>query len=166
MKESSLYLNFFKRNLLWFILFPVIGLSAAYILLGNVPILYQYSSLYELVYDQSNVQVKISEADEAVTLLRSTNLHSELRVPSAVTIFKPGPLSINLETSSVDQNLAEKDLQTLSQYLQSHYQVKKIGDNSLSQAYPPLLKYLLLGLAGGFVLAFIFSLAREYFRNF
>lgn len=167
MKESQLYINFFRRNLLIILTPIIVFLGLAFYYLQSLPQTFQYGQLFELNYTDQNASMKISQADEVVTLLRSRGLQSQLGVqPFALTIYKPGPVAIKVVSSSETSLASQKDISLVSSYLKQNYDLKEIGQLEFSQIYPNYLLVYLKALGVGVLVGLLVSLTKEYFQKF
>lgn len=119
-------------------------------------------------YSQTDVQQKIALTDEAVSVIRSANVESELGFAGKtyLSAFKPGPLLISLTVNSDNQTLVQTMLNKSSDYLRSHYQLTELGQDVITVKSPNLFLGTGMGLVVGFLFATLISLMREYFRNF
>lgn len=119
-------------------------------------------------YNQEDVAQKISLTDEAVSVIRSENVNSQLGVSGNTTlsIFKPGPLLISLSISSTDRLSTQTVLNKSSDYLVSHYPAIIMGQDIFSIRKHNLLLGVGGGLTVGFLLGILISLIRGYFKNF
>lgn len=168
MKESRLYLKFFKDNLL-IILLPAL-------LLGVVSLFYQLSKpedykatrLFEVIYNLENVSEKIALTDQAVAMTRSLNLTRALDVGdnTQVVVFKPSPLSIQIEARSVGEAESVEAVNKLSIFLSQNYHVKELGQAMVLKEDKSLSFPTLLGFFAGMLAGLIFSLIRAYFKNY
>ncbi len=167
-KESKLFLDFFRRNLLLIVL-PVLIFTLVGVLFQlSKPTIYSQNAKYEMVYEVENIQNRISITDQAVSTIRSLNLQKSLELNSSteLVVFKSGPLLIDLTVNSKSVDQTSQDFNKVSNYLVDNYQVKEVGLEVPSQNrdISPLLIFIALfsGLSVGVVL----SLAREYLRNY
>lgn len=124
--------------------------------------------MFQVSYNQVDVQQNISLADEAVSVIRSANVESELGFTgkTSLSAFKPGPLLISLTVNSDNQMSVQTMLNKSSDYLRAHYQLTELGQDVITVKNPNLLLGIGAGLIVGFLLASLISLLREYFRNF
>ncbi|MBI4040161.1 hypothetical protein HY389_02295 [Candidatus Daviesbacteria bacterium] len=168
MRESRLYLSFLKDNL-WLIFIPsvVVGLGAYAYQLKQPP-KFHTSQLLQMDYNDKNIQDRIVLTDEAVTQIRSANLQGQLKVGTGerVNLFKPGPLSINLEviSGSKDRNLA--DISQINQFASAKFPLKTVGETVTIITKTPEVIFGLVGTTLGFALGILISLIRTYWRKF
>lgn len=165
MKESRLYLDFLKRNILIFVLF--IGLS----LLIN---LYQYiqtkpqfkvSQSFRTEYSPENINNASAITDQAVTELRIQN-YSNFFPGSSVSIYKSGPFVISVDSISESQELSFRLLSREVEYLRSNFSVSEINPPQITREEPVVLKYLVAGLVLGGVAALTLALVKDYFKYY
>src|SRR5688572_3649811 len=107
MRESRLFLNFFKNNILILVIAVIIGLGSGYLWNSQKPTIYTHHTLLELNYPDYKMEDRIILADEIVVKLRSENLERTLGLnPNQTTkIFKPAPYAIKVEVTSKENNL-------------------------------------------------------------
>jgi hypothetical protein len=167
MKESQAYLNFLKRNTLFLLLPIVLSLAAGSYYLFHKPVLYQAAEFFELEYNQSNLTSKTIEADELVATLRSPSLQETL-IPSNthLTIFKPGPVAIQVEIQGSSQMAVLTSLEKVKGYLDSKNVLIDVGTTELKNIYPNYLLYFFAFLTTGLSIGLLLSLIREYFANY
>jgi hypothetical protein len=134
--------------------------------LQSVPLKSQASRLFEFNYNQTNIPSKINETDQAVTLLRSNNLAAQLNINSQISIYKPGPLSLVIQTESPHYSSAQNSLNKLADYLVTNFDVKEVGVETTKLIYPNYLLYYLSAFSLGVLLSLIISLVREYFAKY
>ncbi len=165
MKESRIYLDFLKRNILIFVL--LIGLS----LLIN---LYQYaqtkpqfkvSQSFRMEYSSENISNASAITDQAVTELRVQN-YSNFFPGSSASIYKSGPFVINIDSISESQELSFRLLSREAEYLRSNFSVSEINAPQITREEPMVLKYLVTGLVLGGLAALTLALIKDYFKYY
>lgn len=166
MRESRLYLNFLKNNLLVLIVLSVTGASIGWFYQLRQPTNIERSSLWEMNYNQTNVVDRIALADQAVTLMRSAQLSNKLQIEADLTAFKPGPLALTLTASSISLDQSQVALGRAEEYLKSHYPVSEVGQATTVTKPPNLMLGLSFGLMVGLTVGLIISLARAYFSYY
>lgn len=167
MRESRIYLNFFRRNLVIIITPAVLGTIIAYFYVMQLPKMYVITRLYEMSYDKSNIAAQIALSDEAITEIRAANIQQSIGISpgTELIVYKPAPLSVYLILQSVNLSL-EGDLQKVDDYLVKKFPVKKIGVDITSEKKLNYLVFFLEGSLGGFLAGILISLIREYFWNY
>lgn len=167
MRESRIYLNFFRRNLIIIFTPAVLGFVIAYLYISQLPNVNVVTRLYEMSYEKNNISDSIALTDEAITEIRSGNIQKSIGIDpkTQMIIYKPGPLSINLSIQSENLNLGP-DLQKADNYLSNKFSVKKIGMDIKTIKEPNYFIYFLTGSLGGFLAGILTSLLREYFKNY
>lgn len=167
MRESRIYLNFFKRNLVIIFTPLILGVVFAYFYMVGLPNMYVLTRLYEISYNKSNITAQIALSDEAITEVRSANIQQSIGINSGtgMTIYKPAPLSIYLILQSKNSNLSN-DLQKADNYLTNKFPLKKVGIDISTIKKPNYPIYFLEGGIGGFLIGIFISLMQEYFRNY
>jgi len=167
-KESATYLGFFKENTL-LILIPAftVSLSAYFYQLQQPPIFHK-SILMEMEYNQEDVLKKITLADEAVTLLRTSQVQQELGISKdlKVTTVKNGPLAINLDVSGRDEAKINTDLDKLAIYSKERFPLKNVGVSVESIKKTSEFIYATGGLMAGLLIGIFFSLIKTYFKKY
>lgn len=166
-KESLLYINFFRNNLLIFLISTFFSLSIGIYLFLTQQSIYGVSILLETNYELNNVSEKIALTDQIVTNIRASNVQQDLNLSDKVNlvVFKPSPLSIKIELISNNQTILKKELEKITNFINSNYQVKGLGKEIFfkePRSYLPI--FILLSL--GFLVGLFFSLIREYLRRF
>lgn len=167
MKESKLFLNFFKENILLLVLPAMFFGVAGYFYQQSKPSTYKIGQLFEANYSILEVPAKVALMDEAVTLIRSSNLQAELGIKNAkVAVFKPGPLAIKIEAESQDREVLKSNLNKAEGYLVKNFDVKRVGIIDEQEIKPNLFLGGLAGLSAGFLLGFVVALTISYFKKF
>lgn len=168
MKESKLYLSFFKENLLLIVSPTLVLLLFSLYKAYYLPQIHIYHSLYEIKSGDVNFNRKIAEADQAVTLLRSENIKKSLNISEDVKVqaFRPAPLLIKLELRSAQMTILGDENLKYEPFLFNRYKAGKIGESYYSQELKPFLIYAVFGAGVGFLLGFFISLLKTYFRKF
>lgn len=168
MKESKLYLSFFKKHLLFFIVPALIGVFIGVYYQSRKPVIYTKTQLLEITQDAGSVNDRIAIADQAVTLSRSENVKEFLGVdPRAnVVIFKPSPFSISVSVSSSDQSLLQSNLNKEVGYLTVKFPTANVGNSVLSETRPNLLVAGAVGGIVGLFLGLLLSLIESYLKNY
>lgn len=167
MRESRMYLRFF-RKWLWVIgVFGILGLLGGYYMVNGMPELWLVRSEYEFSYTQETSDAVSKQADEAVSLLRSQELQNSLGIQTnETTIYKNGPFVLKIETSARDANRSAVMNSVISNYLLKNYSVHQIGQLVTQKEEKPVIRYLLFFAGLGIGLGLIISLIISYFKNF
>jgi hypothetical protein len=166
MKESKLYINFFKKNLL-LILIPTLTL----------PLFVHYGTGYytKLVSIERILEVKSSTnntgegnalADQAVKLLRSENIYKQLNLSSEISVYKYAPAILKLEVSGQSSDQVKKDLSLINELLNSRYTISPLGEDIEDGYHVGAYVFPLLSIGTGFLLGVVLSLIKEYFKFF
>ncbi len=167
-KESQLYLQFFKQNKMTLLAPIILGASLGFVYSQNLPVRYQHSVLLEMEYSSTDIPQKSLLTDEAVTLLRSVHITEELSIEKSplVRIYKPGPVSLVIET--VDSNLPRglKNNEVLSKYAVEHFPVHQKGTLVKTVVNRPLFLFTIVAAGIGALLGILISLLKTYLRNF
>lgn len=163
MKESRLYLAFIKRNILLLLLPALLGLIVSMYFFAQVKTLTKVTQTFKMAYTLDNIDIILALTDQAVSELRTLQTDE----PETVSrIYKSSPLSITVEETSVNSEIAYEQLINRTAYLNSNFQVIELTKPQVSQIEPGFSKYFIAGLAGGFLLGLIITLIREYFKNY
>lgn len=167
MKESALYISFFKKNFL-LIIIPALLLPAVLLISKSEELkTFTESRLYEIKNPNGNSLFEADPlADQAVKVLRSGSLQKDLNLHSKVTVYKYAPAVISLGVSSKDQSEAKEDLQALGKYMSGKYQISQIGADvskgEVVNSFYAVIFFFTAGAIGGLIVSLIFS----YFKNF
>lgn len=168
MRESRLFLNFFKNNF-WLILTPtlILGLAGFYYQFSQ-PRQYQAGELLEMDYSDQNIPERIALTDQAVSLSRSEaiKLSKGISPFTKVEVFKSGPLAIQILVTGADPQRIDADLKKLDSFLDQKFPLKKIGVSTFNSARANFTLGALTGLGGGFLLGTLTSLIKEYFKSY
>lgn len=167
MRESRLYLNFFKKNLLVFALFGLTSLGIGFAYQTRQPVQVELTSLWQMDYDQTNVSERIALTDQAVTLVRSANLKSSISSPDVkIAVYKPGPLAIEIKTTGQVERVVAEVHRQFADYLISHFPVKQIGQEVVAYQQPQLVLGASLGLMVGLGIGLLISLIKTYLEKY
>lgn len=168
MRESKIYLNFFKRNK-WLILTPAFLLSLTFFSYQTVqqPRVHQ-SLLLEMEYNQENIQQRTVLLDEAVTLIRSAHLQNLLGLSGGneLVIFKQGPLVVNIDVGGKNTELVKSDLDKVKSFAVKNYPFKQIGVVFKYSQKTSELLYGLTGFTAGLLGGIFLSLVKTYFKKY
>lgn len=165
MKESALFINFFKRNsgLLAIPLFLGLVLSVYFYAQAQTKI--QISQAFNMSYNLENINIVLALTDQAVTQTRIQNFQNFYPDSNAI-IYKSSPLTVMIETQALTKEIAYELFLKESGYLRQNFSVTELTQPQIITLEPSLLKYLISGLLLGFLVGLITSLVREYFRNY
>jgi transglutaminase/protease-like cytokinesis protein 3 len=168
MRESRLYLQFFKDNQLYFIALPLVLGSGLFFYQQQKPPTFHQSILLQMDYNEDNFERRAVLADQAVTITRSDQLQDKLGLSKEdrVLVYKSGPQLITIDSGGVNKDLVAKDRQTVTTSLQSAFPVTQVGN--IVEYYQKTSEFIYagIGIGAGLVLALIFSLIRTYFQKF
>lgn len=168
MRESRIYLNFFKSNIPVIVLPSVITTAFGLYYYSTIPSTFVLSRLYEFSYNEQTLLQQIALSDTAVTLTRSLNIQSQLNMDPQVNlqVTKIAPVVIKTDIESSNAQLLEPNLQRVDNYLTGKYSLKKVGEDINMQHKPNIIFYILGSIAAGFSLGIFISLIKEYFKNY
>lgn len=167
MTESKLYLNFFKSYYYIFTFFGLIGLIAAYYLVFQLPTIYVAERMYEFPYTLDSAPSVEKESEQAVSILRAAQLKEELGIQkSTVSVFKPGPFSVNIAVKDLNAEDAVYNMSVLGGYFSQKFQVHEIGNETFTTETKPFVKYLALGFFTSEMTALFISLFLAYLKKY
>ena len=165
MKESQLYIDFIKRNLI-FLLGPVfVTLLISLYFYAQVPSKVKISQTFKMQYNLENIDTILALTDQAVSELRAQRF-SEVFGQSSVSVYKSAPLNISIDATSLNRDTSYALLLKESEYLRQNFQTGELTNPEITQIEPNLFKYLISGLIIGGLIGLIISLVREYLKNF
>lgn len=143
------------------------GLTAAFWVYSQKPVLYNAERLFQFNYSLENAPIVEKESNDVVTILRSAQLKEQLGMQeTTVTVFKPGPFSITLQAKSVNPEAAVVNLNKISYYLSSAYQVKEIGSMVFYKENSHPERIFLLGILAGIGSGILVSLVISYIKTY
>lgn len=165
MKESELYLQFIKRNLI-FILGPVVlAVLIGVFNYAQVPTQTRISQEYKLTYSLENIDTVLALTEQAVSELRAQRFN-EVFPDSLISIYKSAPLNIVIEATTLSRENSYALLLKEAEYLRQNFSSQEVNNPLITQVEPNLFKYLISGLIIGGLVGLIISLTREYLRNY
>lgn len=161
MKESRLYLNFFKENLQLIIIPSLIGAALGVWLFFTEPP--TYNAVGTLKVNVSNLIDSSSVADQVVANLRAVEGKDIAAKGRNLSVYKSGPDTIELSANGGTQ-IAE-DLDRVIKEAEDNFSVRRLGKISFDENnryYIMFLLYPMIGFGGGILLALI----RTYIKKF
>lgn len=168
MKESYLFINYFKKNTVLILIPTLIVAAAFYYFQWRQPYINLKSRLYILKYDQNNIEKAALLTDSFVSIIRNAHLKEEIGInkQSKVIAYKSGPLTIDITLVNLDENQAKLDSDILESYIVKKYPINRIG-HELSYA-KKTSEWILasIGLGIGFILGNILSLIKIYLSKY
>ncbi len=165
MKESEVYINFFRRNI-WIILLPLVtGLILSTIFYALAPEKARLEQVFRIEYQVENADVKIALADQAVAETRAQKFNQAFPETKAI-IYKSAPLLIAIEVDSPSREDAYDVMLRINDYLDKNFNVAEAAPLVVSAVQPLGLKFLLSGILGGFLAGFAIALFLEYRKNY
>lgn len=165
MRESALYLNFIKRNLLVLVISLLTGILLGSFLLSRVKSQTKIAQSFKMIYNLADLNQSLALTDQAVAELRSQKFASLYRSAKTV-IYKSAPMLINIEAVSPDNQVAYELLLKETNYLTQNFSVSQITQPEVTQVEPSVVKYLLTGILTGFLSGLIIALSFEYLKNY
>lgn len=163
MRESKLYLQFFKKNLFLLFVPTFIGFLVGLYLFFNQPVKYKTSLAFKIserTLPESNLY-----SDQLVSNLRVEKYKfSNLSSGSAfyINVYKAGPdlVLVDVVTEVLQEDIAKK----LQNYVEENYSAYKISENSERVSISFL--YLFGPVIFGLIMGTFLSLVKEYFSNY
>jgi len=165
MKESEVYINFFKRNLWWILVPLIIFLIISTIFYALAPEKSRLGQVFRIDYQIENADVKMALADEAVAETRAQKFNQAFPDTTAV-IYKSAPLLISIEVDSPVRENAYEVMLRINDYLDKNFSVTEAAPLAVTAVVPSGFKYLLSGILAGFLTGLIISLIKEYRKNY
>lgn len=166
-KESHLYLNYFKSFWLLFVFTLVIGAAIAVYAASLKPRIFVSERMFQFEYTQENAEIVEKESEQVVSVLRSSQIKESLGLQSTVVkVFKPGPFSITMQVKSQNAENSVNNLSKISGFLTQNYKAVEIGKETFAVENPNYVRFLFVGLLGGGLAGLLLSLIISYFRNY
>lgn len=168
MKESRLFLNYFKQNTVLILIPTLIVATAFYYFQWRQPYINLKSKLYILEYDQNNIEKAALLTDSFVSIIRSSHLKEEIGInkQSKVIAYKTGSLTIDITLANLDENQAAKDSTILESYIVKKYPINRIGHEVAYAKKTTEWILAIIGLGIGFILGNILSLIKIYLSKY
>lgn len=168
MKESQLYINFFKQNRFTILTPIVISLLSALIYILVQPTLYQATTLFEISNSKMSVSDMQVNVNQAVENLRSEVIQNALKLQdlSSVDVYKNGDLAVAVDISSMNKSAIRQDEQQVSQYITQKFDLQQSGDWVMHSTKKDGLLIFLIALFVGVSIGISISLIRSYLRNY
>lgn len=166
MKESRLYINWFAKNAVLILIPLAIAVPISYYLYKVQPVKYKSTVFLEIEYQQKSVLEKIAVVDNLVGVVRSKNLQESLDIVSRISVFKPAPLSLVIESENQNKDITIKDISQLERYIQSRENVKESGRIITHAIYPPFYLYIFAGFSAGLAIGILLACIKSYFNDF
>lgn len=168
MKESQLYLDFLRKNLL-LLLIPIVLFSLlGFYIQTSKPIFYTKTRVLEANIFEDDVSKRVLLIDQAVSTTRQPNVLNNLdeNPDVEVNLFKSAPLTVTISATSPDPLPLKESLDNVSQYLVEKYQLKIIGKDIDSANRSNVMYGILLGAAAGAICGLFISLIKTYFHRY
>lgn len=165
-KESKVYLDFFGKFKIT-IFVPAVTLAAAlYFYQLYQPTTKHQSLLLEMGYEPDEINQAVTLTDEAVSLLRTRNVHDELSLSGIdkIVVFKSGPLVLNIDASGADSGILHKQLNKLGDFAKDKFPLKQVGKQVSFNEKTSEVYFLAAGLSIGFFIGILVSLIRTYLK--
>ncbi len=165
MKESQLYFDFIKRNLVSLFVPIILVLIISIYFYAQVPSQVRISQTFKMNYSIENIDSVLALSDQAVAQLRSQRF-AAIFPDATASIYKSAPLNISIESTSLTRDTSYTLLLKQTEYLRQNFQVEELTSPEITQIEPNLFKYLVSGLIIGGLVGLVISLVREYLRNY
>lgn len=168
MKESQVFLNYFRKNAVLIIIPTIFAFSAFYYYQLRQPFLNFKSKLYILDYNQDNIEKVQLLTDNFVLIIRDTHLKKQMGITeqSKVIAYKTGPLTIDVTLANLDENQAQKDSESLENYITNQYPINRMGHEVTYAKKTPEWILAMIGLGIGFILGNTLSLIKIYLSKY
>lgn len=168
MKESYLFLNYFKKNTVLILIPTLIVAAVFYYFQWRQPYINLKSRLYILEYDQNNIEKAALLTDNFVSIIRDAHLKEEIGInkQSKVIAYKTGSLTIDITLANLDENQAAKDSDILESYIVKKYPINRIGHRLSYVEKTSEWILAIIGLGIGFILGNILSLIKIYLSKY
>lgn len=168
MKESQVYLNFFKTNFRTILISTHLITAASLFYYSTIPSTYVASRIYEFPYNGQNLSQQIALSDTAVTLTRSLNIQQQLNLDNGVElkVTKIAPVVIKTDVESTNPQLVTPNMEKISSFLVPKYSLTVSGVDTQFEHQPNPWLFILVGLGVGFSLGILISLIRIYFKKY
>lgn len=165
MRESQLYSQFLRRNILLLGVPIIVCLLISVYFYAKVPTYSRISQTFKLNYDFENINTILALNDQAISELRTQRFQDSFSEAS-VSIYKSAPLSISIEATTLNRETSYSLLLKETEYLRQNFQVEELTGPSINVIEPNLFKYLISGLIVGGLIGLIIALIREYIKNY
>ncbi len=167
MKESRLYLQFFRNFISLFVLLAIIGVILGFYWRSQLPTKYVTERMYEFPYTLENAAAVEKETEQVIAVLRSNQLKKKLNISSSeIIVFKSAPFAVTLQVKDQEAERSFQSMITLAGFMTAKYETNQIGQELFLVDSKPLLKYLLIGFIFGEITALFFSLMISYFKQY
>lgn len=161
MKESAIFINYFKNNTVIILIPTFIVAAALYYFQWRQPYINFKSRLY-------SIEKAALLTDNFVSIIRDAHLKEEIGInkDSKVIAYKSGPLTVDITLVNLDENQAAKDSAILESYIVKKYPINRVG-HELSYAKKTTEWILaIIGLGIGFIFGNILSLTKIYLSKY
>lgn len=157
MKESRLYLNFFKSNWLVILVPTLIGILVGGYLLIARPNEYKIRQALKVINPKGSLVDSSLIAGQVVSNLRV------MRGISQFDVYQSGPDIIIYEVSGSNQ--LEEISKGIGEDAEKNFAVKRLGNIFKSSVALPLLSFVFPALLG-FLTGLLISLVKTYFKKY
>lgn len=177
MRESKLFVNFLRTNLLVILIPAIIFGSLGWWWEARKPDLYTSEAIFELTQRNSYLPVdqSINVLDHLVTMARSANFGSSLGLAGdQIGAVRFSPFGYKLMDTSENESSARTNLGNVIQYIQTTFNSKntpsgftlsKVGQLTVTVKRPNTYLGLVVGSLCGFFAGLIVALIRTYFSK-
>lgn len=166
-KESTIYLNFFKS--FWWLLLAlaIVGGALGFQVSSKQEVVHTTQVQLEVEHDPAQITQRAQIADEVVGVLRSQVIQDNLKISPAsrVVVHKNGPLLINLVVENPNLEVSSLEAFKLRDYAVERYQVEDLGA-SFSDKQGDIYLMSLIGTGIGLLIALTASLFKTYLSNY
>lgn len=166
LRESRLYIDFFRKNLLIILIPALFGIGSALYAYNQAEEVKVIEQVFEFEYDRQLANFVEKQSDEAVALLRSKQQMQGLGIKEKLIVFKPGPFLVKIQAKGINKQQIAADLEKANSYMINTYPVSNFGEPVLYSEKPQLWRFLMLGFLAGLGVGVISSLTVSYFRYY
>lgn len=167
MRESRLYLNFFKNNLLIIMFCGLVFLVIGIYDYLNSKAIYKFTRVVEYKYEYKKADEVGALVDEKVALLRSKNLEKYLLNDNGkINVYKSGPFSLTYEIITDSKTNMRSYATNVQSYLEPDINARIIHPD-LYEKLPNLkIYYIPIYLILGYIFGIFISLIKSYFEKY
>lgn len=167
MKELTVYINFFRKNLILILTPAFLVCVLAFSFQQEKDTVFKLTTLLEFEHKGFIEQTNLLSS-QAVTFLRSKSLNEMLGLgkESKLIVYQPGPLLIQIELESTSPDSLKLSQKKIIDFIESRYKVKKVGEDVYQTLEPNVYIPTFLGFLTGGFFGIIIALFKTYLKNF
>lgn len=166
MRESILFLDFFKKNF-WVILFGgMVGLAIGLGVFWVGGYRYRGSSSLELIADEQHIRERALISDQAVVWMRVVaRPRGYIDNKVSFQVYKEGPVMIRVEVTGDDLRVV-KMVERVDSELGVKYGFNTLGEITVARESNISLLSIFLWIIGGLGIALVVCLTRTYLQRY